>query len=268
MCQRFHHKTRAILYRSPPLRTLGWTAAIFRVQAVSTGRRDRANAWAASWRAMRRSSMLSYQVFDNTVQQRPTHRCALLWAPSSRGSDSARPTSAVRFAASPGPTSPRTSDFVERQRQMSSQVGIGGRAAVSVLVCDVAGVEFGCAEAAQQVLDLVDGLDRRRRVVDRGRQGLDGDVDEKPDWIFGVLLDCSFAPEMNSAQERVFRQRFSRAWTRRRSAPSTSVSPTAQSITIVRCPLAPMRREPRVDPGDGAGRPEDWTQGDGAERRR
>ena len=63
----------------------------------------------------------------------------------------------------------------------------------AALVRDAATVEFGRAKTAQEVLELVDSLDRRRRIVDRRRQRLYRDIDKKPDRIFWVLLEGSFA---------------------------------------------------------------------------
>ena len=74
----------------------------------------------------------------------------------------------------------------------------------------VAGVQFRRAETAQEVLELVDRLDRCRRVVDRGRQRLDCDVDKKPDRIFRVLLEGSLALKMDGPPQWVLRQRRSR----------------------------------------------------------
>ena len=48
------------------------------------------------------------------------------------------------------------------------------------------------AQAAQQVLDLVQGLNRSRRVVDRRRQRANRDVDQQSDRVLGVLLECAF----------------------------------------------------------------------------
>ena len=80
----------------------------------------------------------------------------------------------------------------------------------AALIDGVAGVQFRRAETAQEVLELVDSLDRGRRVVDRRRQRLDGDIDKKPDRIFWVLLEGSFALKMDGAPKCVLRQRRSR----------------------------------------------------------
>ena len=80
----------------------------------------------------------------------------------------------------------------------------------AVLIDGVAGVQFGRAQTAQEVLELVDRLDRGRRVVDRRRQRLDGDVDKKPDRIFWVLFEGSFALKADGASQCVLWQRRTR----------------------------------------------------------
>ena len=99
------------------------------------------------------------------------------------------------------------SDLVEGERQIVFPGG--GRddqPEDAVRIGDVAGVQLDCAKAAQEILELVDRLDRRRRIVDRRRKRLDGDVDKKSDWVFRVLLEGAFAPEADGAEERVLRQ--------------------------------------------------------------
>ena len=81
----------------------------------------------------------------------------------------------------------------------------------AALVEDVARVELGRTETTQEVLELIDRLDRSRRVVDRWRQRLDGDIDEKPDRILWVLVKGSLVLKMDGADERVLRRRRSRA---------------------------------------------------------
>jgi hypothetical protein len=49
-------------------------------------------------------------------------------------------------------------------------------------------------ELVLRVLDLIEGLDRGGRVVDRGGQRLDGDVDQKADRIIRVLLEGAVGP--------------------------------------------------------------------------
>ena len=84
-----------------------------------------------------------------------------------------------------------------REHEPQSAVGIDG----------VAGVQFRRAETAQEVLELVDRLDRGRRIVDRRRQRLDGDVDQKPDRIFWVLLEGALALQMDGPPQCVLWQR-------------------------------------------------------------
>ena len=61
-------------------------------------------------------------------------------------------------------------DLVEREGQVVlPRRGRDDQPESPVLVNDVAGVQFGRAETAQEILELIDGLDRRRRVVDRRR---------------------------------------------------------------------------------------------------
>lgn len=75
----------------------------------------------------------------------------------------------------------------------------------AALVHDTAAVEFGRAKTAQEVLELLDGLDRRRRIVDRRRQRPYCDIDEKSDRILWVLLEGSFALKPDSSSECFFR---------------------------------------------------------------
>ena len=169
----------------------------------------------------------------------------------------------VRETDESGPHSPQhlnraraeLSDLVERERQ----IVLPGRGREhqpksAGFVGDVAGVQFGCAEAAQEVLELVDRLDRRRRVVDRRRQRLDGDIDEKPDRIFRVLLEGPFAPETDGAEERVLRQRRSRTMDAQKNrALDQRVADRAGHHD--RSARLPRQRDKRADvrAGDGAG---------------
>src|ERR1700733_2940462 len=76
----------------------------------------------------------------------------------------------------------------------------------AVLIHGVPGVQLRRAETAQEALELVDRLHRGRRVVDRRRRRLYCNVDQKPDRIFWVLLEGSFALKMDGASECVLTQ--------------------------------------------------------------
>jgi predicted RecB family nuclease len=60
-------------------------------------------------------------------------------------------------------------------------------------------------EDCEAVRLLVDRLHRRGRVIDRWRQRLDRYVDEKPYWIFRILLECALgAQRERGTQPRLF----------------------------------------------------------------
>src|SRR5947209_1581287 len=52
-----------------------------------------------------------------------------------------------------------------------------------------ANIEIMPTEATQEILDLVEGLNCRGWIVDRGRERLDGDVDQEANGVFRVLLE-------------------------------------------------------------------------------
>jgi hypothetical protein len=52
----------------------------------------------------------------------------------------------------------------------------------------VSGLQITPTNASQQILDLVDGLHRRRRIVDGWLECLDGDIDQKTK----ILHECTF----------------------------------------------------------------------------
>ena len=69
-------------------------------------------------------------------------------------------------AASLEPNSSRSAGLVKREGQVVvPRRGRDDQPESPVLVNDVAGTQFGRAETAQEVLELVDGLDRRRQIV-------------------------------------------------------------------------------------------------------
>ena len=50
-------------------------------------------------------------------------------------------------------------------------------------------VELPAAEPAQQILDLIDRLNRRRRVIDRRRQCPNGDIYQQANGVFWILRE-------------------------------------------------------------------------------
>ncbi len=87
-------------------------------------------------------------------------------------------------------------------------MGVGKtRRKAPLIVLHAAGVERAPAEAVQQILDLVEGLNRRGRIVDGRGEGLDGDVHQQPQGILGVLLEGAFPRDPNRLPERGLRQR-------------------------------------------------------------
>ena len=59
-------------------------------------------------------------------------------------------------------------------------------------------------KATQKILDLVDSLYRRGRIIDGRRERLDGDIDKQPNWIFGILLERALGLEMNEPDQILF----------------------------------------------------------------
>ena len=95
------------------------------------------------------------------------------------------------------------------------------------------------AEADEEVLDLVEGLDRGGRVVDRRRQRADRDVDEQADRVLRVLLErpARGRAGRSARSPRSRDRRGSPRAPRRSGMPSTTVSPTATAIVTT----APVR---------------------------
>jgi hypothetical protein len=87
-------------------------------------------------------------------------------------------------------------DLVERERKIVLPAGGGEDETESApLIANAARIERTPAEAAQEILDLIDGLDCRGRIVDGRGKGLDGDVHQEPQGVFGILFGkCALSP--------------------------------------------------------------------------
>ena len=81
------------------------------------------------------------------------------------------------------------------RRRRSSPRGIWNHhPQLAVAVAMRSDVEVPLTQAQQQVLDLVERLNRRGWIIDRRRQCPDGYVHEQPDRIFGVLFEGAASP--------------------------------------------------------------------------
>ena len=90
-------------------------------------------------------------------------------------------------------------DFVEREREIIAPAWHLEHDPQGAVCVEGAGrLEVAFCQPHQQILDLIDGLDSGRRIVDRGREGLDGDVDQKPQRIFGILLQGPLIPDADA----------------------------------------------------------------------
>src|SRR6516162_3088933 len=69
----------------------------------------------------------------------------------------------------------------------------------SVSVLDIASIQIMPPEPTQKVFNLIDCLDCSSWVVDRGRERLDGNVDQQTDRIFRILFERAFRLEMNGS---------------------------------------------------------------------
>ena len=74
-------------------------------------------------------------------------------------------------------------------------------------IVGIAGVQFALPQATQQILDLVDRLDCRCRIINGRRQRLDGDVDQQADGILRVLLRRPFERQVDGPHQIAFGQR-------------------------------------------------------------
>ena len=93
-------------------------------------------------------------------------------------------------------------DLVEGERQVIFPRRHGkDQSKDSVRIARVAGIQVAPPQAAQQVLDLNHGLHRRGRIVDGGREGLDGDIDQKADRVFRVLLEGALPRQVDCAHQ-------------------------------------------------------------------
>jgi hypothetical protein len=79
----------------------------------------------------------------------------------------------------------------------------------AIRIVAITRVQIVPSQPAQQVLDLVDSLDRRGRIVNRRRQRLDGDINEQPNGIFRILLRRPFKPKVDGPQKVPLGQRSS-----------------------------------------------------------
>jgi hypothetical protein len=71
----------------------------------------------------------------------------------------------------------------------------------------IAGVQFVLPQPSQQILNLIDGLDRRRRIINGRGQRFDGDVYQQANWIFRVLFRRPFSRQVDAPHQVAFVQR-------------------------------------------------------------
>ncbi len=89
----------------------------------------------------------------------------------------------------------------------SSQVGLGKRSTQHAgAVGDAADVQPAAAQAPQQIVDLVESLDRGRRIVDGRRERPNGNVHEQADRVLGILQRCALLAEYDPFQHRAWVQ--------------------------------------------------------------
>ena len=81
----------------------------------------------------------------------------------------------------------KSSQVGRRETQTQHTCGVG----------DAADIKPAAAQASQQVVDLVERLHRRRRVVDRRRERPNGNVDQQADRILWILQGCALLAEDN-----------------------------------------------------------------------
>ena len=103
---------------------------------------------------------------------------------------------------------PAIADLVERQHDQVVPGGHGhDEPQTPVGVAHAADVQVAPTHPQEEVLDLVERLHGGRRVVDRGRQRLDGDVHQEPDRVLRVLLERPIGPELDRPPEPLGRRR-------------------------------------------------------------